>query len=186
MADGDVPFLYWALGAIAVVGGAVAVWPEEQRRQSNPARVPNGVKPSIIIKGDQLSFEMTNKEIVKLPPEYGIIHDPEGRQLPRCKAYFGPFETTSVPAQPSSYASYYLGRTYKPNVARIDIPRGNNWKLIGPVNQIFYRRRGKIQPVPFYHPFKRGVIPQLYKQKNCYMLDLKDGCVVDDRGFVHP
>jgi hypothetical protein len=50
---------------------------------------------------------------------------------------------------------------------------------------IYYVRRGVRAPDGFHHPYK-SKSPVLYKCGKLYKLDLGDGCLVDDRGYIFP
>lgn len=164
----------------------------------------------ILIKGDHVRFEMTEQPfqvvpgafeeitrarekgkatgpILTLPDNYGIIHDPEGYQLPFCDVYFGPFEVTQQKTELTRKAKAYFGRGYEGHRAIVDVPVQGPWEPVGETIQIFYKRRGKDtrkffhekkQPVPLSRCTSRGVTH--------YRLELPNGCQLDDRGFVWP
>jgi len=148
---------------------------------------------TILIKGDHVRFEMTDGSMVTLPEAHGIIHDPEGYQLPYCDVYFGPFETTRQRVELTKKAKAYFGRGYEGNRAIVDVPIEGPWEPIGESIQIFYKRRGK-DTRKFYHPKKQPVrlsrctarVAREGASGTFYRLELPNGCVLDDRGFVWP
>jgi hypothetical protein len=166
----------------------------------------------IKIKGKDLRFELggtkpnpehdekhkdqrlfSDSKILKLPPTHGIIHDPEGTSLPRCLVFFGPYKTTQTRVSLDRTARKYFGSSYPAVAASVDIDVHGNWvPLSGPVVQIWYLRRGHVgvkgpHQGRFFHPFK-SVSPPLTLSRcgRYYCLELPDGCIVNDRGFVFP
>lgn len=138
----------------------------------------------VIVKGDKVIFRMRDGSTRKPPPSYGIIHDPDGKELPKCIVFVGPVRRTSVPAAaPSRKAKAYLGRKFPPKKAIVNRPP-DSWKPIGEVVEILYERRGKYAG-KYFHPFK-AFSPTLSRSGRFYRLELRNGCIVDDRGFVFP
>jgi len=140
---------------------------------------------TILIKGDHVRFEMTDGSMVTLPVEHGIIHDPEGYQLPYCDVYFGPFEVMRQRVELTKKAKAYFGRGYEGQRAIVDVPFEGPWEPIGKSVQIFYKRRGKDQR-KFFHPQTQPVAISrcVVRDITHYRLELHNGCVLDDRGFV--
>jgi hypothetical protein len=139
----------------------------------------------IVIKGSHVEFRMADGSRRRLPVSYGMIHDPDGKNFPRCSVFVGPVTRTQQPVKPSSKAVDYFGSKYIPRKAIIQgLVRSRNWVPVGEVAEIFYVRRGR-HADRYYHPFKR-FNPTLSKSGRFYRLDLRDGCIVDDRGFVFP
>lgn len=154
----------------------------------------------IIVKGEAVAFEMqrpagapearddpqnTYGRILKLPRNYGIIHDPDGEEIPRCECLIGPYTRTRQRANLTRLAKHYFGKNYPAVIVSVDRPQKSKWQMIGEVAQIFYERRGKYA-AKYFHPFKTGYGPTLLKQGRFYRLALARGCIVDDRGFVFP
>jgi hypothetical protein len=141
---------------------------------------------SIVIKGSRVVFILQNGRKVRLPPSYGIIHDPEGKVLPRCEVFFGPYvKSKRIASAPSKKARKYFGSKYSPKEATVDVPDGP-WNSIGEVVEILYERtKGSQYAGKYFHPFKE-FSPELSKSKRYYRLALRNGCIVDDRGFVFP
>lgn len=167
-------------------------------------------RPMIKIKGKELRFELggtkpnqehkpserlfTDSKILRLPPTYGIIHDPEGTSLPRCLVFFGPYRSTANPVKLDRTARKYFGSSYQPVAASVDIDVHGNWIPVNPslVVQIWYLRRGDVgvkgpHQGRFFHPFK-SVTPPLVLSKcgRNYCLEMPNGCIINDRGFVFP
>lgn len=154
----------------------------------------------IVIKGSHVRFELVEPsgkpvphpnpgkvikgKIVTLPTDHGIIHDPDGQAFDRCEVFFGPYRKTRRRAEMTKAARAYMGSDYPASYAVVDLPRGT-WKPLGEVAQIFYKRPGRYDG-KYFHPFKRGHAPHLFKCGRFYKLALPGGCIVDDRGFVFP
>jgi hypothetical protein len=141
---------------------------------------------SIVVKGSKVVFIMTDGREIRLPRGYGIIHDPEGKALPRCEVFFGPVKKTKrIAANPSSKVRRYFGSKYTPKEGVVDVPSGP-WHSVGDANEILYERtKGSQYAGNYFHPFKRFP-PTVSKCGRYYRVSLKDGCIVDDRGFVFP
>jgi hypothetical protein len=138
----------------------------------------------ILIKGKQVKMEMANGKIVRAPASYGIIHDPDGSQLPKCFVFIGPYKTSKKPVEMTGDAKSYFGSDYKPTSAVVDVPRGP-WKSMGDVVQIFYKRPGKYAG-KYFHLFDKRTTVLLSKCRNHFRLELPGGCIVNWRGFVYP
>lgn len=137
----------------------------------------------IVIKGERVIFKMAGGRTVRVPAAYGIIHDPTGKQLPKCVVFVGPVRRTQQPAEGDSRSKAYFGTKYQPKRAFVELPR-RTWQPVGEVVEILYVRRGKYAG-SYFHPFKR-FSPSLSRSGRFYRLELRDGCIVDDRGFVFP
>lgn len=120
-----------------------------------------------------------------LPKGYGTFHDQKGLVLPKCQVFFGHWKKTSMPAKMDRSQRRYFGADHKAFMAKLPKIPVEGWKKIGDVEMIYYVRRGKRAPGGFHHPYKSRH-PVLYKQGKLFKLDLGDGCVVDDRGYVFP
>lgn len=138
---------------------------------------------ALIVKGEAVVFLLADGRRVKPPASYGIVHDPEGKVFSKCTIFVGPVRRTgeSVGHSPNSRA--YFGKKYDLRKATTGRPNGS-FKTIGQVVEIRYRRRGRYAG-GYYHPFK-AFAPTLSRSGRWYKLDLRDGCIVDDRGFVFP
>jgi hypothetical protein len=142
--------------------------------------------PPIRVEATRVAFEMASGRLLTLPSSYGQIHDQEGKILPKCQIFFGPFKKTRRPVKMNSSHRRYFGTDYRATLAVLpDIPM-DGWKKIGEVAQIFYVRKGTRAPGGFHHPYKSEHRPVLYKSGRLYKLDLGEHCRVDDRGYRWP
>jgi hypothetical protein len=137
----------------------------------------------IIIKGERVVFVMKDGKIKRPPASYGIIHDPDGKQLPICTVFIGPVKRTQQPAASYGKAKSYFGSKHILKQASINRPP-SSWSEVGEVVEIRYVRKGKYAG-GYFHPFK-SFSPVLSKSGRWYKLELRSGCIVDDRGFVFP
>jgi hypothetical protein len=144
----------------------------------------------LLIKGDNVIVELADGSALKLPPKYGIIHDPEGEVLDKCQFYLGPYKLTRVRTEMTKAARKYFGSDYVARRAVVDMPpRDAEWKEVGEAVQILYRRGGTRAPGRYFHFFKRLKAPiTVSRRGSFYMLAIPDGsCVVyNDRGIVWP
>lgn len=138
----------------------------------------------LIVKGDHVIFRMADGSSKRLSPSYGIIHDPDGAILPKCSVFIGPCRRTSQAIEHSSKSKAYFGKKYVARKAVIAKIPQSGWQEIGEVKEILYERRGK-HAGRYYHPFK-SFSPTLLKSGRFYRLELRNGCLLDDRGFVFP
>ena len=140
----------------------------------------------IVIKGSKVEFTLKDGRTFKLPRDYGMIHDPDGAELNRCTFYFASYAKTGKPAKKTSRkATRYFGKKYVLKETRVTIPE-HGWTDIGEAVEIRYERtKGSQYAAKYFHVFKKRS-PMLSRSGRCYRLELKDGCVVDDRGFVMP
>lgn len=159
----------------------------------------------IIVKGNQVAFatESASRENprsiptpdLRLPPRYGIIHDPKGEKLPRCTVYFGPYKIVRGTPQMTPEARKYFGSRYEAAVVEVSRPNPSNstWEPVALVTHIFYvrgsRGNGAYAKGAYHHTFARSPLT-LDKSGKFYRLSLTPGspnaCIVDDRGFVFP
>jgi len=138
----------------------------------------------ILIKGKDVKCEMADGSVFHAPVSYGIIHDPEGKQLSKCVAYLGPYRTNKKPIEMTSDAKQYFGSDYDARSAVVNIPDGE-WKPMGTVTQIFYKRPGKYEG-KYFHLFNKNTKVLLSRCKNHFRLEMPNGCIVNWRGFVYP
>lgn len=139
---------------------------------------------SIIVKGSHVVFRMEDGSMKRLPPLYGVIHDPEGTSLPKCEVFFGPFRMTKKPIEKTWRARHYFGKDYDAHAAVVDVPRAG-WNPVGRVTEILlYWRPGKDEDL-YKHPFRSAPQP-LEKSGHFYRLVFPGNCVYDDRGIVFP
>lgn len=147
----------------------------------------------ILIKGDCVQFDMAGGGKIIVPERYGIIHDTEGQELDRCDIFIGPFRRTSRRVQMDKRAKDYFGKEYHARGATVDVPKGP-WNPVGEVVQIWYRRPASEKPAKYkgvyYHPFYKRMFKRkpvmLSRCGRFYRLELPEGCIANDRGFVFP
>lgn len=149
---------------------------------------------AIIVKGTAVAFSTTEnpnwkKPDLFLPRQYGIIHDPKGRQFPRCVVFFGRYKLVGGKPEVTRESIKYFGSQYQQKPVRVSRPnlREEAWKPVATVTHIFYERKGFA--VGGYHHSFRGAPLTLEKSGKFYKLSLtpgRDSCIVDDRGFVFP
>jgi hypothetical protein len=139
----------------------------------------------ILIKGRNVQFQMSDGKWISPSRRYGLIHDPDGTQLPRCFVYLGPYKTTSQRVPLTRDAEAYFGPDYQGTAAVVDVPRGP-WEPLGDAVQIRYDRPGTRYRGKYYHFFNEKTVVQLSKCKNHFRIELQDGCIVNWRGFVYP
>ena len=137
----------------------------------------------MIIKGDKVVFIMKNGTTKRMPPGYGMMHDPDGKDFPRCSVFIGPVKRTQQPLEGGRKAKAYFGSKYKTRKAIVE-RIGGSWTPVGEVTEIRYTRYGK-HAAPYFHPFK-SFSPTLSKCGRFYRLELRNGCIIDDRGYVFP
>ncbi len=158
----------------------------------------NACSVPLMIRGDVVSFEMKNGDVVELPGDWGIIHDPLGECIPRCELMLAPYRVvrrnaSKLPQELADAASDYFGDKTPLYQADIDLPAGP-WDRVGRVVRIYYDRYGDLEG-PYQHPFKQPVL--LSRQKRAqvfpgghkvraYKLSLPNECVIDEHGFVWP
>ena len=134
-----------------------------------------------LIKGREISFDMTDGETIELPITHGMIHSPDTSK--KCHVYFGPYQKTrEAVSELPRIANAYFGSDYKGRVAYLDIPNGK-WRPVGEVDVIFYDRPGEHRDY-YRHKFAKPI--PLSVNGRFHRLSLPNGCVVNDRGFVTP
>lgn len=150
---------------------------------------------AIIVKGTAVAFSTTEnsdwrKPDFFLPRQYGIIHDPKGKQLPRCVVYFGRYKLVSGKPEVTKESLKYFGAQYPQKRVKVPTKPSLNeatWKPVARITHIFYERKG-FAVGGYHHPF-RGSPLVLEQSGKFYRLSLtpgSDSCIVDDRGFVFP
>jgi hypothetical protein len=139
----------------------------------------------ILIKGYDVQIQLEGGGWLNPPVEYGIIHDPDGVQLPKCSVYIGPYKRSSIRASMTSDAKKYFGNSYVGVQAITTVPVNSDWKYLGNSIQIRYRRVGKYKH-KYFHFFKGNTVVQITKCDKYYRIQLPEGCIVNWRGFVYP
>jgi hypothetical protein len=141
---------------------------------------------TIVVKGSKVIFLMKDGSKIRPKSSFGIIHDTGGEVFDRCVIFVGPYKKTRKKAEkPPTAATRYFGSNYTQHECIVNIPSGP-WKYLGEVVQILYERtKGSKYAAKYFHVFKTKS-PRLSKCGSYYRLNLQDGCIVDDRGFVFP
>lgn len=146
----------------------------------------------LMIKGDLTSFDLKDGTTVKLPDDFGMVHDPTGTVLDPCVVYICKCKyqwkkRVTIHKSIEQDVLDYFGPDVDLVNATVAIPEGP-WQFLGVVETIHYERYGK-HDGPWYHPYSdRWPDVELYKSEcmEAYMLQLPEGCVVTERGFVKP
>jgi hypothetical protein len=130
-----------------------------------------------------------------------MLHDDKGTQWNKCSALFVRFDPRGRPATPAEMRgapTHYLGGDYEGWVSNVDIPPrplSAGWEEVGEVRKIWYTRQGTKAPGKYWHPFNKrvamflwtkGETPILYRRGDAMRLEMKNGCIWDDRGIVRP
>lgn len=145
----------------------------------------------ILIKGHSVSFEMADGQWIKVPKTHGIIHDPDGHQLPKCVVYVGPYTTNKnrfgkgQERHLTKDAEQYFGPDYVGTGAWVDVPVGP-WSPKGESVQIRYYRTGTKYRGKYFHMFETRTTTVIASCKRFYRIELPGGCIVNWRGFVYP
>jgi hypothetical protein len=140
----------------------------------------------ILVKGTKVVFLMKDGSKIRPKASFGMIHDTEGEVFDKCTVFVGPYKKTRrTPKTIPSKATRYFGDQYQTHECIVNVPSGP-WKPLGEVVQILYERtKGSKYAAKYFHIFKTKS-PRLSKCGAYYRLNLQDGCIVDDRGFVFP
>lgn len=143
----------------------------------------------LLVRGDLVKLKLQGGEIVELPDDFGLIHDPVGGVCDRCVIYITAYAlngnpVVSMPHELESIARAYFGNHGKLVDGSVELPDGP-WQPVGEVVRIYYARYGN-QKGLYYHAFKRPVALHKQSRGPAYKLVLPDGCVVDSHGFVWP
>lgn len=159
----------------------------------------------LVAKASHVSFEAVGDRrghpSIVMPPRALLFHDEDGEQWPACSVLVGgkPKPTRASP-EFTAAARRYLGQRYDPYPLALALPPRElaAWRAVAEVQRIYYVRRGAIMGgTLFQHPFKggrrrfffwgpRAPRPRLYERGDFLRLELPDGCVVNQRGFVVP
>lgn len=146
----------------------------------------------LMIRGDMTRFELEGGRSIRLKKNFGMVHDPTGRIANRCDVYLCEYTIDmdhSLKLSPTmrKVVNGYFGSDARVVRALVEIPSGP-WQRLGVVETIYYARYGKHEG-PWYHPFE-DTEPQveLYKSRSCdaYKLQIPNGCIINDHGFVWP
>jgi hypothetical protein len=153
----------------------------------------------LVVKGLDVSFEMSKGGEIVLPRDHGMMHDKRGSLWPRCSLLFGPFEESEEEeTELDEDAAGWFGDEYEAMRGEVDRPPkdlASAWHPLGKVRRIVYYRTGVLHPDLFEHEFgrrrvqaffKKGELPMLYELGAFCRLELGSSCVVDERGIVFP
>ena len=150
----------------------------------------------LLARGDVLSFVMADGHELKLPKNFFLLHDPDGKLIDRCalvccRCHFDTHEVRAIPQRLRQHAADYFGDGWPLRTGVIDPPKGA-WHSVGVVNEIRYYREGEYKDHAGagyyhpYHPYPDSVELFRMQRGSAYLLVLPAGCIVDSRGFVEP
>jgi hypothetical protein len=144
------------------------------------------------VGGDRVALLFTDDSVLELPAAYGWMHDPDGKDWPKCSLLIGPFKRTGKPLDAPRAARSFLG--HRTLAGRTDLPARalEGWDNIGRVVEILYTRHGD-HANDFKHGFASGwwfwkkprPVPA-YQRGSFTRLELGRGCKIDFRGLVSP
>lgn len=152
-----------------------------------------GAGCDLLIKGDLVKIELIDGDIIQLPDDWGMAHDPFGVCMPKCTFVVCPYVfVRTVDAVPDEelriLADAYFGKGYPLFEAMVELPTGP-WQRVGQAAQIYYARHGKIHGL-FHHPYKDRedfpVMLDVNRKQTGYRIHMPDGCIVNAHGFVFP
>lgn len=141
-------------------------------------------------KGYDVGFKLENGREVFAPKSYAMLHDPSGRDWPKCSVLVVSIRKGNEEID-NREAEKYFG--YVPHGGRTHLPPENldRWSLVGDVKEIDYWRPGEFKG-GWYHPFQGGgwlfpkPFPVLYRNGRALRIELGSGCTLNWRGFVWP
>ena len=150
----------------------------------------------LIAKGYTVSFKLVEGGTVKAPASYALLHDPEGKEFPKCAGFTSPFVKQGRAVNNREAKSYFekFGDTRSLPIGGqlgIDVPNPlSKWKRIGEIEKINYTRkcpgRSCSHPGRYYHPFEQGKFPVLYRWGRHLRMEMGRGCEWNWRGVVYP
>lgn len=158
---------------------------------------------NLIAKGYRVALHPAgrSRRFKRLPAGYAILHDPSGKDWPRCSILIAPFTRSRIPNVDNKEAVEYFN--YEPMGGKFELPnkRLSEWEDLGEMDAITYIRPGDKEfegedNLSYGHEFtaedgwfvftKDIGYPRLYKRGRCYRLEFVNGCVINWRGFVFP
>lgn len=169
---------------------------------------------SVYVQGNVAAIDLDEGSKVRIPKNFGVVRDPIGKHLNRCDVYLCAYKISSKPLGTipqgiaKVVAAYWSADTELVRVT-VEIPKGP-WHRLGVVETIHYVRydadhkedvpEDKKRSGPFWHDFDGSEGPWIYTfsdrdptvvlyESRCmhaFKLDLPDGCIINDRGFVWP
>lgn len=141
----------------------------------------------LLILGGRLDLYMDDGTTFVCPPEYGLVHDPSGRNLDKCSLWLAPIEATGERIEKLSEDELeWFGNDYEARGATVDLP-ADGWELQGHVAELVYFRSGRWED-DWRHPFDppQPLFESRRTGKPTYWLRLPADCVISWRGFVKP
>jgi hypothetical protein len=125
---------------------------------------------------------------IRTPPPYVLIHDTVGEIFDPCHFYVvrwygsGGGRAMDVSGRALADARMYFGRSSF-RTGRVEVPRGP-WEPRAWVRLIRYERPG--HPRAYEHLYQVPVMLYRCRRPLAWRLELPQGCVVNDHGFVRP
>lgn len=155
----------------------------------------------LLIKGDTVRFDLATGKTKAAPKNFGMIHDPTGIAVDPCVVYvcmckYDMKRSVRIHKSIVDFTLDYFGEDADLINAMVEIPDGP-WQFMGVVKTIHYERYGHLPdvegiPGSWWHPFADSIDfneeVQLFKSKcgGAYMLQLPEGCIITEHGFVKP
>jgi hypothetical protein len=145
---------------------------------------------TLVMRGDEVSFvRADDKEIVKLPKEWQLVHDSSGKYLRNCDIFVLSPSKSDTPLSKTdkgvlNSAKEHYGKSTRLHAGSVDIPEGP-WHRLAKVTHIRYKRLGAKRG-RYQHSYKFPVWLYYCEDPLAWKIALPDGCVVNHRGFVFP
>lgn len=155
----------------------------------------------MICMGREVSFVLRNGQKLKAKRlRDGMLYDSSGKHWPSCSVLITPFENGTKEVDEGKS---YFGRNALVCEGRVDLPSKSldGWKNLGELKEVYYDRAGTKHPGYFRHEFNkpRGILrliwplkragrmpAVLYSRDGMFRIELPEGCIIDDRGYVVP
>jgi hypothetical protein len=137
----------------------------------------------LVVLGGRVDLVLSGGRTFVLPADYGMVIDPSGRSLGKCRLWLTRVHATGERIEKlTDYEQDWFGSDYDARRAIVDLPR-DGWELRSHVAEIVYFRSGQYED-DWRHAFEE---PQpLYESRGSWLLDLPSDCVVNWRGIVRP
>lgn len=162
---------------------------------------------SVLVRGDLSALDLDDGTTLTVPKKFGLIHDPTGLVLNRCDIYITRYTISTkpvgaIPQRIAKFVDAYLGKETPRVRVAVEIPKGP-WHRLGVIRTVHYVRRNTEDAKKdglFYHDFDGSEGPLSYtfsdrdptteilesRSMRAFKLELPDGCIVNERGFVWP
>lgn len=162
---------------------------------------------SVIVRGDLTALDLDGGLKIKIPKRFGLIHDPLGIVLNRCDIYLSTYKISrkpvgTIPKGMAKIVEAYFGASTPRVRVHVEIPLGP-WHRLGVVRTVHYVRRNdedEERDGVFFHDYDGSEGPWSYTFSDrdptteifesccvrAFKLEMPDGCIVNDRGFVWP